>query len=349
MGARTKEASLKLVKEARLYFQEGTKTASPLTQLAAEQAFDALVAEKTKKGYQPGEAGAAAPAAAVRKAPAPAADAGTRARSIATNARPHVGAAIVVNMDLQDFFPSIAYPRVKGLLRALGYPEAVATVFALLATEPDVDEVELDGRRLFVATGPRRLPQGAPTSPAITNILCRRLDRRLAGLAASLGCAYTRYADDLTFSSPDKDAKIGSLLRAARGIVAHEGLTVHPKKTKVLRRYARQEVTGLVVNRQLSVPRKSLRNFRATLRQVELDGPAGKRWGHGPDVLQNLRGFAEFVRMVDPAKGEPLVARVAAVMARVGYQPPPRRFVAKVAPQATAPAAPPDGAERWWR
>ncbi|HEY5949343.1 MAG TPA: reverse transcriptase domain-containing protein, partial [Kofleriaceae bacterium] len=95
-------------------------------------------------------------------------------RSTVTNALPHLGAAVVVNVDLRDFFPTVTYKRVKGLYRKLGYSEEVATVLALVCTEPDVTETELDGTRYYVARGVRRLPQGAPTSPAITNVLCRR-------------------------------------------------------------------------------------------------------------------------------------------------------------------------------
>ena len=110
-------------------------------------------------------------------------------RSIVTNAEPHVGADAVVNLDLEDFFPSIGYRRVRGVFRAIGYSEAAATVFALLCTAADVEEVELDGERYYVEVSERRLPQGAPSSPAITNVLCRRLDRRLAAIAADLGFA----------------------------------------------------------------------------------------------------------------------------------------------------------------
>src|SRR6185436_13738435 len=108
-------------------------------------------------------------------------------RSILSNASPHVGAAVVVNVDLRDFFPTVTYRRVKGLFGKLGYSEEVATVLGLLCTEPEIAETTLDGITYYVARGERRLPQGAPTSPAITNALCRRLDRRIAGWAARHG------------------------------------------------------------------------------------------------------------------------------------------------------------------
>lgn len=239
------------------------------------------------------------------------------ARSTVSNAGPHVGAAVVVNLDLEDFFPTLDYRRVKGLYRGLGYGEQVATVLALLSTEAEVTSVSLDGEIWHVATTRRHLPQGAPTSPALSNLACRRLDRRLAGLARRLGVVYTRYADDLTFSGPPSAAPaIGRLIGGVGRIVGAEGFRVHPKKTRVLRAGRRQEVTGLVVNRRLGVPRDQLRRFRALLHQVEKDGPAGKRWGRSPDVLAAAWGFANYVHMVDPEKGRALRRRVHALYQR---------------------------------
>lgn len=242
-------------------------------------------------------------------------------RSIVSNARPHVGADVVINLDLQDFFPSVSQRRVKGVFKSLGYSEAVATALSLVCSEPEVDEVELDGQTYYVARGQRHLPQGSPASPAVTNLLCRRLDARLAGLAGALGFVYTRYADDLTFSARGLAAgsvQVGKLLRGVKDIVEHEGFTVHPKKTRVMRRGRQQEVTGVVVNDRLSVDRETLRKFRATLFQVEKDGPEGKRWGPGHDLLAALHGFACFVVQVDPRRGEPLLARARALLAKHG-------------------------------
>jgi retron-type reverse transcriptase len=236
-------------------------------------------------------------------------------RSILTNARPHVGRDVVANMDLRDFFPTLDDRRVKGLFESLGYGEDVAQVLALIATEPVTDEIEIDGRVTHLARSPRRrLPQGAPCSPAITNLICRRLDARLAGLAAKLGFAYTRYADDLTFSASGEDAKkVGALLRAAQEIVRAEGFEPHPDKTRVMRRGARQEVTGLVVNDRLGAPREAVRRARAALHRAERQGVAGLKFGSGRDALAGLVGFAQFVAMIDPRQGASLVARARAL------------------------------------
>ena len=263
-------------------------------------------------------------------------------RSIATNAAPHVGAEVVVNMDLQDFFPTVTYRRVKGLWRALGYGEQIATILALLCTEPSTDETRLDGQTYFVAKGERILPQGAPTSPALTNVLCRRLDARMQGMADSLGYAYTRYADDLTFSGSEEAAlAIPKLLWRSAQIVADEDFTLHPDKLRIMRRGVRQEVTGLVVNDKLSISRRQMRRFRATLRQIELDGPKGKTWGDTPDVLAAVHGFAHFVRMVDAERGEPLVARTRALLKTHHWAPDAsparRRYGALPASEAPVP------------
>lgn len=264
-------------------------------------------------------------------------------RSIVTNARPHLKAAIVVNLDLKDFFPTLGFRRIKGLFEGLGYGEEVATIFALLTTEPDVDEVELDGITSFVARGPRRLPQGSPASPAITNLVCRRMDRRLEGMATKLGFTYTRYADDLTFSAgADGNAHVGTLLRRARWIIAQEGFAPHEKKTRILRRGRRQEVTGVVVNDKPAVPRDVLKRFRALLFQLDKDGPAGKRWGNrsGEKVLASAMGFASYVTMVDPERGRPMLAKAREIALRHGWKPAPPR-PPPAPPVVAAPPPPP--------
>jgi retron-type reverse transcriptase len=275
-------------------------------------------------------------------------------RSIVTNAHPHVGAECIINIDLKDFFPTVNYKRVKGLFRSLGYSEAAATIFALLCTEADREEVEMDGKKYFVARGQRHLPQGSPASPAITNLLCRRLDRRLQKMAEDAGFTYTRYADDLTFSASGDDLRnICNVLRRSESIVAHEGFRIHPDKVRVLRRSRRQEVTGVVVNQRPAVSRDELRRFRAVLHQVEKDGPDGKRWGNSKDVLQSLLGFANYVCMVDGEKGARLKGRVIAVMHKYGWQPPVYERQTKPTEEIRPVETPRDESEdkpkKWWK
>ncbi|MGJ7524661.1 reverse transcriptase domain-containing protein [Variovorax sp. GB1P17] len=238
-------------------------------------------------------------------------------RSILTNAAPHVGQDVVINLDLKDFFPSIGMRRVRGVFRQLGYSSQVASLLALVCTEAPTDEVHLDGQRYFVARGERVLPQGAPTSPMLTNLLCRRLDARLAASAAKLGFRYTRYADDLSFSADAQHSRdTGKLLWRVKQIVASEGLTVHPDKLQVMRKHQQQHVTGIVVNDKLSLDRDTLRRFRAVLHQAERHGPQGLQWNGNSDVIDALRGYANFITMTDAARGAPYLQRVRALAAK---------------------------------
>lgn len=236
-------------------------------------------------------------------------------RSILSNAQPHVGRAVVVNMDLRDFFPSITWRRVKGLFVRRGYSEAVAVLLALLCTEPPRLPLTLDNKLYYVALGERILPQGACTSPAITNLLCRRLDARLTGLAARHGFAYTRYADDLTFSG-DNTAAVGRLLRSVRSILEVEGLTEHPNKTKIMRRSRRQEVTGVTVNAAPGIARREVRLLRAILHNAATQpgGLAAQNRDQHPNFTAHLRGRLAFLHMLDPKKAQPLRAALQAIL-----------------------------------
>lgn len=258
-----------------------------------------------------------------------------REKSIVTNAAAHVGKEIVINLDLKDFFPTISYPRVKGMFKGMGYSEHISTMLALLCTEADTQEVELDNQSWFVSNGERYLPQGAPTSPNITNIICRKLDARLQGMADKLACTYTRYADDITFSAKGKmdDSTLKKLLWRCRSIIKDEGFVVHPEKTCIMRKHKKQEVTGVVVNDSLSVDRQTLKRFRALLHQIDQTGPEGKYWPYSlkdNDNNKNLfcviEGYANFVAMVNPDKGTPLQQRVASLKQKYGYQVSPARM-----------------------
>jgi hypothetical protein len=221
-----------------------------------------------------------------------------------TNARPHAGKAVVVNVDLEGFFPSIGFARVRHLYRRLGYSGAVATLLALLCTECPRKKVAYDAKTYFVATGPRGLPQGACASPALSNQIAHKLDRRFAGLAAKLGLAYTRYADDLTFSG--SAVQVGYVLARIRHIAQEEGFAVNAKKTRVKRPNARQTVTGLVVNDKPGVPRDVVRRLRAILHRAKAEGLAAQNRDRAPNFRAWVEGMIAYVAMTRPAVGEKL-------------------------------------------
>jgi RNA-directed DNA polymerase len=188
-------------------------------------------------------------------------------RSIVTNALPHVGKAVVIALDIRDFFPTTSAQRVTRYLRRVGWSKAAAAEMVRLCTWQG------------------GLPQGAPASPRLSNLVNYHLDARLAGLAASMGATYTRYADDITYSlAEDSRQTVAALIGATRRIVREEGgYALHPDKLTVRRRHQRQEVTGLVVNERIHLPRETRRWLRAvehrlrtggqcSLSEAELDG-----------------------------------------------------------------------------
>lgn len=243
-------------------------------------------------------------------------------RSILSNAAPHCGAPLVINLDLRDFFPNVTWKRVFGLFLALGYSRSVATIFTQLCTEPPVEELEMDGETWQVATGVRHLPQGAPTSPAISNLLCRRMDARMAGIARKHGFVYTRYADDLTFSSPGGDREASRrLLWQVKRVIEEEGFHLHPDKLRIMSKGRRREVTGLIVGEKPSVPREDVRAFRALLNRLEKHGPAGCAWrGEKRHVLAKVVGYANYLRMVDAERYAVLTEKADTLLARNGFR-----------------------------
>lgn len=230
-----------------------------------------------------------------------------RNRSIVTNAIPHVGADVIVKLDLQNFFQSILYKRVKELFHGFGYSETAATIFGLICTIAKINDI---GKISYENIEKRYLPQGAPTSPAISNLVCDRLDADLTKLANNLGFRYTRYADDLTFSCSGAVCKVDKLIYESGLIITQEGFTINPDKIQILGKSVQQVVTGIVVNLQLNLSRKTLKAFRATLYQIEREGLSGKTWGNSTDLIAAITGFANYVAMVNPSRGAEFLASV---------------------------------------
>ncbi|RCJ23486.1 RNA-directed DNA polymerase [Nostoc sp. ATCC 43529] len=229
-------------------------------------------------------------------------------RSIVTNAQPHVGNDVIVNIDLQNFFEAITYKRVKELFSGFGYSETAAKIFAVICT---TSEIEIHGQANDITSGNRHLPQGSPASPAISNLICYHLDSRIAAMAENLGFCYTRYADDLTFSASGQAShKIYNLIKNVKLIINSEGFTVNFHKTNILSKSVQQEVTGVVVNTKLNISKKTLKAFRATLYQIEQEGLSGKHWGNSTNIIAAITGFANYVAMINPDKGAELRSRV---------------------------------------
>ncbi|PTM58809.1 reverse transcriptase family protein [Desmospora activa] len=244
-------------------------------------------------------------------------------KSTLDHAEPHLQQAAVVKMDLKDFFPTIRFRRVKGFFHYLGYSEAVSTIFALLCTEPPRKEIQFNGTRYYVAMDERQLPQGACTSPALSNLICRRLDQRLRGLAEKHGFHYTRYADDLAFScGEDGLNEIGAIINTSRDIIRFEGFAVNEEKTRILRASNRQNITGIVVNQKPNIRRKDLRAFRALLYSVEKNGLEQENRHNHPHFWDYIKGYASYIRMVRPDLEEKLAPRLLRISQKHGLHAP---------------------------
>ena len=184
-------------------------------------------------------------------------------RSVCSNAQAHAGKNYIFNLDLKDFFPSIRQARVCARLQCppFSFTQEVASTVAGLVAMRLEEPLSLTETHVSYV-----LPQGSPVSPLLTNAICDALDRQLAGLAKRFGLTYTRYADDLTFSSMHNVYhEDGEFLAELRRIIAKEGFQINEKKTRLQKRGMRQEVTGVVVNEKTNVTRQYMREIRNLL------------------------------------------------------------------------------------
>lgn len=216
----------------------------------------------------------------------------TEERSVVTNAQIHIGHHYVFNIDLENFFPSIPQARVWARIQLppFNLPKEVANVVAGLCCHTNSDMTR------------NVLPQGAATSPLLTNAICDTLDRRMRGVAKRFGLHYSRYADDMTFSSMHNVYQEGSDFRnEIKRLIEEQGFKMNEKKTRLLRDGDRQEVTGLTVNQRVNVTRKYVHDIRWILHCWEKDG-YGKAYALFYDYYKRTKGYIK--------KGEPVMENV---------------------------------------
>jgi len=239
-------------------------------------------------------------------------------RGIVSNAAEHSRSKYVFNIDIKDFFPSITFPRVRGMFMARPYqlPPNVATILA----------------RICCFNG--ALPQGAPTSPAVSNMVCARLDSQLKQLAIEYRCKYSRYADDITLSTyllrfprslayfEEKERggniRVGDRLRK---VIQSNGFEINEKKVRLQHRSRRQEVTGLTSNQFPNVSRSFVRQVRAMLhawQKYGLDAAGGEffekydyknRRSAAPELFRLVvKGKIDFLGMVKGKEDRPYLS-----------------------------------------
>lgn len=232
-----------------------------------------------------------------------------RSRSISTNAAPHVGRSLVVNLDLRNFFEHIRIQQVYGVFRHLGYGTEVSRWLARLCTHSPQLGMAMRGigGHWVMHRERRHAVQGAPTSPALANLVCMRLDRRMAGLARKFEANYTRYADDLTFSGNEK-FKLGMkrFLSLTHIIVRTERFAENYVKRRFMRPGERQQVTGVVVNKHVNVARDKYDSLKAIIHNAGKTGLDAQNRDKKPDFRAYLLGRAAHVSQLNPARGEKL-------------------------------------------
>lgn len=207
--------------------------------------------------------------------------------SIIENAKPHTNKEVVINLDLNNFFGTVKYNQVFSFFVYIGYTHEVAHLLTKLCTN-DVNV----------------LPQGAPTSPSLSNIICLKLDKRLANLAATFHADYTRYADDITFSG---DRSILKMVPLIKKIIQEEKLFINYKKFRISFAYQKQEVTGLTVNKKLGVSKELINEIEKAIYFCQKLGVDNHMKNINCDrtyYKEHLYGIAYFVKMIDRDKGD---------------------------------------------
>ena len=231
-------------------------------------------------------------------------------RSVKTNALAHIRRRFIINIDLKDFFPTISQNRVVGMLSSLGINTRVAEIVAQICCNRG------------------HLPQGAPSSPLLSNMICFRLDRELMGIAKEARCIYTRYVDDITFSSHQPPTALfeGTLPAAGRfspdlfapelrDLFQQNGFAINPDKVHYADLHSRRIVTGLKVNELLNVDRRYVRNVRAALHSIEKLGieDAEKKFremhGGGSGLAAHLQGKVSFLTQIK-GQSDPVVRSI---------------------------------------
>ena len=211
----------------------------------------------------------------------------------------HLGAKVLLTMDISNFFNSIKISKVQLFCAYL-----LKRLTAIKKPKhPYTNEDIITLSSLFTFKG--KIPQGAPTSPALANLISYKMDIELSKLAYIHNCKFTRYADDIAFSSENKDFKIGKLIPEIKAIVEKENLSINYRKTKIRRPHNRMAVTGIVINEKLSVPRWKWRNFRAELHNLVKENAAIEL-----EYWQQLRGYAEWIKTLNPQRGKDFLEKI---------------------------------------
>jgi len=241
-----------------------------------------------------------------------------RGRSVLSLAQTHSGQALLLRMDLEEFFASIGAARVLRVFRGLGYPDEVARSLTGLCTTitpasvrgslPNLGFTEFRDPHALAARGrlvkrlaARHLAQGAPCSPALANLAAFRMDVRLEHAARSVGARYGRYADDLVFSGGQEFARRVTRFEPLVGAIAlEEGFHVNHRKTRAMQRGTQQRMLGLIANQRPAVSRAEREQLEAILYNAVRHGLSSQNREQHANFLEYLRGRVSWVAQARP-------------------------------------------------
>lgn len=231
-----------------------------------------------------------------------------KSRSILTGAKVHnTSPDLLINIDLENFFPTITFERVRGLYQSFGYSGYIASLLAMLCTYCERMPLEIKGEIKYIKTSDRILPQGSPASPMITNIICRNMDKRMNGLCQKLGITYTRYADDMSFSymGDIEHLAIGSFLNSINKIIEAEGFHMKKEKTHILRKNNRQYITGIVINEEIGVPKKWVKILKASMHNAQKLHDSGG--SVSSQTIHEISGKIAWLKSVNPERYQKII------------------------------------------
>ncbi len=237
--------------------------------------------------------------------------------SCLTFVEPHCAKQVVIRMDLRNFFSAIPLRRIHAIFETVGYRTEVARLLTglcsnqvphqVITANPDLSWSE---RKQYSTP---HLPQGAPVSPALSNLAAFNLDVRLASLMKKMGGVYTRYADDLAFSGNFSKATCHRLHALVCHIAMDEGFSLNTQKTRIMQQGVRQKLTGLVLNRHANIPRDEYDQLKAILFNCCRYGPASQNLHNHDDFKAYLQGKVTYVKLINPKRAvrlERLFARI---------------------------------------
>lgn len=251
-----------------------------------------------------------------------------KGKSIITGATYHTSAPeLLINMDLQDFFKTITFKRVRGMFENLGYSGYISSLLSMICTYCERMPIEVKGETKYVRSSERILPQGAPSSPMITNIICRKLDKRLSSLASKYNFEYSRYADDMSFSFKSIDESYNLLLKdfgdkntildrkdfmsklmgIISKIIREEGFHINSNKTRYLRKNNCQSITGIVINNEdIGVPKKWVKNLRAAIYNASKE--KANNGILSQDKINEIKGMICWLKSVNKEKYSKIIS-----------------------------------------